>query len=120
MAKNATTPTCSMNFCYCRDRSAEPNSAIKPPPTTSCAVVPKKFDGVATRLLSGVMAAFFASLERCSCINIATKDDVDDGGSLPLIRGDIIYPATDVRCTSNRREEEVHMVEDHKDVIHVK
>lgn len=125
MAKNARTQMCSMNFCYCRDRSIEPDSAVKPPPTTtSCAVVTKRFDGVATRLLSGVTAAFFASLERCSCINIATKDDVDDGGTLPLIHDDVIYPAADIRCTANLRgeeEEDHHMVEDNKDVnIHVK
>ncbi|GFQ03308.1 hypothetical protein PHJA_002474600 [Phtheirospermum japonicum] len=94
-----------MRFCYCRDRQSErPDSAVKPPPTTSCAAVPRKFDWVATRLLSGVMAAFFTSLERCSCINIATKDDVvdDDGGTLPLIPGDVIYPASDVSFTDNR------------------
>ncbi|PIM97770.1 hypothetical protein CDL12_29755 [Handroanthus impetiginosus] len=120
MAKNASsTPNCSMNFCYCRDRSIQPGSSVKPPTTTSCAPAPRKLDKVAVRLLSGVTAAFFASLERCSCINIATKDDVDDGGSLPLIPDDVIYPAADVRFSGSAKEEENRMIEDHKDAIHV-
>ncbi|KAK4416357.1 hypothetical protein Salat_2461200 [Sesamum alatum] len=122
MAKNATTPTCNINFCYCRDRPIDPaDAAVKPQRTTTCAAAPKKFDAVAARLLNGVTAAFFASLERCSCINIATKDDVEDGGSLPLIRGGALLPAADVRFTGNRTaEEESHLVEDNKEVIHVK
>ncbi|KAL0450138.1 UNVERIFIED_CONTAM: hypothetical protein Slati_1570200 [Sesamum latifolium] len=122
MAKNATTPTCNINFCYCTDGPIDPADAVvKPPRTTTCSVVPRRFDAVAARLLNGVTAAFFASLERCSCINIATKDDVEDGGSLPLIHGGVVLPAADVRFTGNRRaEEESRMVEDNKDVIHVK
>lgn len=56
----------------------------------SCTVTPrdedpeksltKRVDGVATRLISGVAAAFFLSLERCSCLYIDTKHDSDDAG----------------------------------------
>ncbi|KAH6824427.1 hypothetical protein C2S53_002837 [Perilla frutescens var. hirtella] len=119
--KNARTPNRSMKFCYCKDRWTAPDSAVKPPATTTCAVVQRKFDGVAARFLSGFTAAFFASLERCSCINIATKDDVDDCCSLPLIPADVISPAADVRYTADSREEEDHrIVHDNKDVINVK
>ncbi|KAL9158326.1 hypothetical protein ABFS82_08G060700 [Erythranthe guttata] len=101
MAKNtATTQT------YCRDGAIEPDSAAKqPPPTTTCAVV-------VTRLFGGFTTAFFASLQRCSCINITTADDFDDDdcGSLPSIADDIMFPAADVICTSNRQEDEL---EDH-------
>ncbi|OWM70771.1 hypothetical protein CDL15_Pgr014444 [Punica granatum] len=39
--------------------------------------------------MNGVSSAFFASLERCSCIRIATKDDFgDEGNDLPLIYND--------------------------------
>ncbi|PIA29484.1 hypothetical protein AQUCO_06000087v1 [Aquilegia coerulea] len=48
----------------------------------------RKLDGVAMWLLNGVTTAFFASLERCSCINIATHDDSDDANDLPLISND--------------------------------
>ncbi|CAI9279043.1 unnamed protein product [Lactuca saligna] len=38
-----------------------------------------KIDRMATWLGSSVASAFFASLERCSCINLATShDDFDD------------------------------------------
>ncbi|KAG6394277.1 hypothetical protein SASPL_144861 [Salvia splendens] len=76
-----------MKSCYCRDRWIEADSAVKPSPTTTTrAEVHKKFDGVPAWFLGGFTAAFFASLERCSCINIATKDDFDD--SPPLIAAD--------------------------------
>ncbi|KAL5988288.1 hypothetical protein ACLOJK_036051 [Asimina triloba] len=45
-----------------------------------------KLDRVATWVGNGVATAFFASLERCSCINIATEDfDGDDANDQPLI-----------------------------------
>ena len=84
MAENTIAPTCNMKSCYCTDRWIE---AAKPLPTTTTgAAVHKKFDGVAAWFLGGFTAAFFASLERCSCINISTKDDFDD--SPPLIAAD--------------------------------
>ncbi|KAL5706682.1 hypothetical protein ACHQM5_024816 [Ranunculus cassubicifolius] len=47
-----------------------------------------KLDGVAMWLINGVTNAFFASLERCSCINIATYGDSDDANDMPLISND--------------------------------
>jgi hypothetical protein len=47
-----------------------------------------KLDGVAMWLINGVTTAFFASLERCSCIRIATEDDRDEANDLPLILND--------------------------------
>ncbi|KAF5456080.1 hypothetical protein F2P56_025592 [Juglans regia] len=47
-----------------------------------------KLDGVAMWLINGVTTAFFASLERCSCIRIATVDDSDEANDLPLIFND--------------------------------
>ncbi|PRQ27871.1 hypothetical protein RchiOBHm_Chr6g0309931 [Rosa chinensis] len=48
-----------------------------------------KVDGVGMWLINSVSAAFFASLERCSCIRIATNDDAaDDSNDLPLIFND--------------------------------
>ncbi|KAL7101550.1 hypothetical protein ACP275_08G060900 [Erythranthe tilingii] len=108
MAKNTATAQ-----TYCRDGAIEPDSAaIQPPPTTTCAVV-------VTRLFGGFTTAFFASLQRCSCINITTADDfADDCGSLPSIPDDIMFPAADVICTSNRQEDELevdHMAVDIED-----
>ncbi|KAK2991876.1 hypothetical protein RJ640_006031 [Escallonia rubra] len=49
----------------------------------------RKLDGVAMWLIHGVASAFFASLERCSCIHIATVDDGDDANEdVPLIFND--------------------------------
>ncbi|CAK9137673.1 unnamed protein product [Ilex paraguariensis] len=47
-----------------------------------------KLDGVAMWLVNGVASAFFASLDRCSCIRIATVEDGDEGNDLPLIFND--------------------------------
>lgn len=46
-----------------------------------------KLDGVAMWFVNGVATAFFASLERCSCIRIATEDDGEDN-DVPLIHND--------------------------------
>ncbi|KAB1670273.1 hypothetical protein ES319_1Z184000v1 [Gossypium barbadense] len=47
-----------------------------------------KLDGVGVWFVNGVAAAFFASLERCSCIRIATEDDGEDANDVPLIQSD--------------------------------
>ncbi|EXC21414.1 hypothetical protein L484_011856 [Morus notabilis] len=41
--------------------------------TTTC----EKINGMANLLGTYVASAFFASLERCSCINLSTTDDHD-------------------------------------------
>ncbi|KAL3713923.1 hypothetical protein ACJRO7_006288 [Eucalyptus globulus] len=49
----------------------------------------EKLNGVASWVGTSVAAAFFASLERCSCINLSTsEDDADDpteAHDLPLM-----------------------------------
>ncbi|KAI3465241.1 hypothetical protein Pfo_021904 [Paulownia fortunei] len=62
--------------------SASPR--VRPP--SSCA----KLDGVAMWLINGLTGAFFASLERCSCIRISTNEDDfgDESNNLPLIFND--------------------------------
>ncbi|KAL8225439.1 hypothetical protein R6Q57_017996 [Mikania cordata] len=65
----------------------EPNHvepSVRPPSNHGCA----KLDGVAMWLVNGVANAFFASLQRCSCIRIATVDDHEDSNDLPLIFND--------------------------------
>ncbi|GKV10398.1 hypothetical protein SLEP1_g21769 [Rubroshorea leprosula] len=63
-----------------------------------------KLDGVAMWLINGVAAAFFASLERCSCIRIATEEDGDEANDVPLIYNDGNYTRQDAAgATLNRR-----------------
>ncbi|XP_050945956.1 uncharacterized protein LOC103482984 [Cucumis melo] len=38
----------------------------------------EKLNGMATWVGTSVASAFFASLERCSCINLSTSDDHED------------------------------------------
>ncbi|KAH0457553.1 hypothetical protein IEQ34_012868 [Dendrobium chrysotoxum] len=45
----------------------------------------RMIDRVTSWVGNGVATVFFASLERCSCINIMTDDDYDDPTDLPLI-----------------------------------
>ncbi|KAK6939740.1 hypothetical protein RJ641_029271 [Dillenia turbinata] len=65
-----------------------------------------KLDGLAMWLISGVAAAFFASLERCYCIQIATKDDADDANDLPLIFNDGNVREEGTGSVSRRRKVE--------------
>ncbi|KAG8377556.1 hypothetical protein BUALT_Bualt08G0045400 [Buddleja alternifolia] len=65
--------------------TSSPGTRVRPP--TGCA----KLDGVAMWLINGLTGAFFASLERCSCIRISThEDDFGDetDHDLPLIYND--------------------------------
>ncbi|WAH45032.1 hypothetical protein NZD89_29175 (plasmid) [Alicyclobacillus fastidiosus] len=82
----ATTSTGCSSFFNLRGSQVEPR--VRSPPghgSPAC----QKLDGVATWFIHGVSSAFFASLERCSCIRIAThEDDGDDAKDLPLIFND--------------------------------
>ncbi|KAF5739844.1 hypothetical protein HS088_TW12G01055 [Tripterygium wilfordii] len=51
----------------------------------------RRLDGVAMWFINGLASAFFASLERCSCIRITTEDDGDDANEAPLIYNDGNY-----------------------------
>ncbi|KAF8406180.1 hypothetical protein HHK36_008260 [Tetracentron sinense] len=80
-----TTSTTCTSFFNLRDTSVEPRvSASMSNSSPRCG----KLDGVAMWLINGVATAFFASLERCSCIHIATEDDSDEANDLPLICND--------------------------------
>ncbi|GKD17345.1 hypothetical protein Tco_1206503 [Tanacetum coccineum] len=74
----ATTTT----FFHTRTGQVEPR--VRSTSNDGCA----KLDGVAMWLMNGVANAFFASLQRCSCIRIATVDDHEDLNDLPLIFND--------------------------------
>ena len=81
-ATTSSTTSCTTLFGV-RSNPVEP-SKVRP----GCG----RLDGVAMWLVNGVTAAFFASLERCSCIRIATADDDgDDANDLPLIFNDGNY-----------------------------
>lgn len=110
MKKTERAPACSLELCWCQKNSVvtprdEPEKSI----TDYGKVVSKKVDGVATRLISGVAAAFFISLERCSCVYIDTKHDSEDGGSSPLMITEI------GKVTNPLFAEEVE--EEHKPVV---
>lgn len=57
-------------------------SSAAPRAARGCA---NKLDGVAMWLVNGITGAFFASLERCSCIRISTYDDEFGDEANPLI-----------------------------------
>lgn len=52
----------------------------------------EKLDMVANWVGSNVASAFFASLERCSCINLSTTDldDEDENDDRPLVHSEPI------------------------------
>ncbi|EXB63116.1 hypothetical protein L484_001734 [Morus notabilis] len=81
----ATSSSCS-GFFNLRSNSVDPK--VRSSSSHGSAPGCGKLDGVAMWLINSVTAAFFASLERCSCIRIATVDDVDDANDLPLIFND--------------------------------
>ncbi|XP_020984660.1 uncharacterized protein LOC107461247 [Arachis duranensis] len=66
-----------------------------------------KLDGVAMWFINGVTMAFFASLNRCSCIRIATdeEDDGEDANDLPLMfnDGNIRHDGVSAVGTASRR-----------------
>lgn len=71
------------NLWWCRCRPPEPETGVDTSTTTKdapAATTPgcKLLDGLVGWIFHNVAAAFFASLERFSCINIDTKDDLDD------------------------------------------
>ncbi|PSS17309.1 Mixed-linked glucan synthase [Actinidia chinensis var. chinensis] len=85
----ATTSSSCSGFFNIRANPVEPRVRSSPRHGSSgCA----KVDGVAMWFINGVASAFFASLDRCSCIRIATHEDaVDDANDVPLIFNDGNY-----------------------------
>ncbi|KAB5568850.1 hypothetical protein DKX38_002643 [Salix brachista] len=102
----ATTSTNCSSFFNLRSNSVETRVRI----STSHGSSPGcgKPDGVAMWFINGVASAFFASLERCSCIRIATEDDGDGANDAPLIlndgntryHGDLLGPGLDEEAAS--------------------
>ncbi|OVA10676.1 hypothetical protein BVC80_53g4 [Macleaya cordata] len=85
---STTTSNCTSFFNF-RGTSVEPRVRSSSNHGSSSPAGCSKLDGVAMWFINGVAAAFFASLERCSCINIATEeDDSDDANDIPLIYND--------------------------------
>ncbi|XVE70215.1 hypothetical protein DITRI_Ditri10aG0055200 [Diplodiscus trichospermus] len=88
-ATTSTTCSCS-GFFNLRSNNVEPrmvrpsSSSHDSPAAGGCG----KLDGVAMWFINGVTAAFFASLQRCSCIRIATEDDSEEANDVPLIHSD--------------------------------
>ncbi|CAI9115999.1 OLC1v1017035C1 [Oldenlandia corymbosa var. corymbosa] len=87
----ATSSSSSSSFFNLRPNEAAAVKVRSPP---SCGGggggAGGRIDGMAMWIINGVATAFFASLERCSCIRIATVDDGDgdDSNDLPLIFND--------------------------------
>ncbi|XP_038897735.1 uncharacterized protein LOC120085674 isoform X2 [Benincasa hispida] len=82
----AITSTCS-SFFSIRSNSMEPR--LRTSSSSHGSPACGKLDGVATWLINGFVTAFFGSLERCSCIRIATaEDDGDEANDVPLIPND--------------------------------
>ncbi|KAF0909967.1 hypothetical protein E2562_001220 [Oryza meyeriana var. granulata] len=72
-----TSPRCAP-FCG-RSGAGAPRTRRPPSSETgqqgSCG---RPLDRVAGWVGGGIAAAFFASLERCSCVNVRTHDELDD------------------------------------------
>ncbi|KAI3806651.1 hypothetical protein L1987_22563 [Smallanthus sonchifolius] len=103
MAATTTTSSNCATFFHTGPNHVEPR--VRPPSSHGCA----KLDGVAMWLMNGVANAFFASLQRCSCIRIATVDDHEDSNDLPLISndGNLRHDGGDAAaagCTGSRRK----------------
>ncbi|KAI3732960.1 hypothetical protein L1987_64173 [Smallanthus sonchifolius] len=100
------TTTSSNCTAFFRTRPNHVEPRVRPPSTHGCA----KLDGVAMWLMNGVANAFFASLQRYSCIRIATVDDHEDSNDLPLIfnDGNLLHDGGDAVAAggpSSRRKE---------------
>ncbi|CAB4266168.1 unnamed protein product [Prunus armeniaca] len=79
------TTTSSSNFFNLRSTTTSVHPKSRPSSSHDSSHGCGKVDGVAMWLINSVTTCFFASLERCSCIRIATQDDGDDCNDLPLI-----------------------------------
>ncbi|KAL4604279.1 hypothetical protein ACB092_10G181500 [Castanea dentata] len=88
MAATTTSTSCSTCFNF-QSKTVEPRPLTSSSSSSHGSPGCGKLDGVAMWFINGVTTAFFASLERCSCIRIATnEDDGDEGNDLPLILND--------------------------------
>ncbi|KAJ8541210.1 hypothetical protein K7X08_002026 [Anisodus acutangulus] len=98
MSATTTTTSCG-GFFNLRPSSVEPSIRSSSATTPGCG----KLDGMAMWFINGVSAAFFASLERCSCIRIAThEDEGEDANDLPLMYNDANYGISNSSSCSRR------------------
>ncbi|CDP01020.1 unnamed protein product [Coffea canephora] len=86
-ATTSSSSSCATCFNHGAN-SVETKMARSSPNNHGCSPGCGRLDGVAMWIINGVASAFFASLDRCSCIRIATVDDTDDSNDLPLIFND--------------------------------
>ncbi|GMI82717.1 hypothetical protein HRI_001941000 [Hibiscus trionum] len=114
-ATSSTTSNCS-GFFKLRSNNVEPrlvrpsSAATRGSPSAACG----KLDGVAIWFINGLATAFFASLERCSCIRIATEDDGEEANDVPLIHsdGNMKHDAGTRRRTRKGKKVEGALLED--------
>ncbi|KAH7520330.1 hypothetical protein FEM48_Zijuj08G0132600 [Ziziphus jujuba var. spinosa] len=71
------------NLWYCKGSPPEPETRLQQTPVESTCATPvvsgcKTLEGWVGWIFHNVAVAFFSSMERFSCINIDTKDDIDD------------------------------------------
>ncbi|OMO70831.1 hypothetical protein COLO4_28471 [Corchorus olitorius] len=97
----ATTSSCSSFFNLRSTSANEPR--VRTQTTHGSSSGCGKLDGVAMWFINGLASAFFASLERCSCIRIATEDDGEEANDVPLIHSDGNYGRHDGGVISRRR-----------------
>ncbi|TKY74955.1 hypothetical protein E2542_SST03720 [Spatholobus suberectus] len=84
MAATTSSSSCS-GFFSLRSPNPVRDSSSSGQGSSGCG----KFDGVAMWFINGVTMAFFASLNRCSCIRIATEEDGEDANDdMPLMLND--------------------------------
>ncbi|XP_045800181.1 uncharacterized protein LOC123894270 [Trifolium pratense] len=107
MAATTTSSTCTSFFNF-RSSSSNPSDQSfrvrdSSSQTSSASNCSGKLDGVAMWFINGVTMAFFASLNRCSCIRIATEEDGEDANDLPLVFNDGNLRHDGVAGTTSRR-----------------
>ncbi|KAL5218052.1 hypothetical protein ABZP36_018736 [Zizania latifolia] len=79
---------------FCGHSGGAPRTRRRPPSAAAAwqqGGCGRPLDRVAGWVGGGIAAAFFASLERCSCVNVRTHDDLDDeqrDSEAPLIMFD--------------------------------
>lgn len=84
---------CTNYWCYFK---GNPTQVMKPPADTiqpMATVSPGSCVPPCKKLVNGVAAVFFTTLEWCSCVYTGTIDDTDDDtNQLPLIRSNEHLP----------------------------
>uniref|UniRef100_A0A0D9VXC5 Uncharacterized protein n=1 Tax=Leersia perrieri TaxID=77586 RepID=A0A0D9VXC5_9ORYZ len=81
MQGGITSPGVSSPRCAPFCGAGAPRTRRRRPPSSSAGQgggCGRPLDRVASWVGGGIAAAFFASLERCSCVNVRTHDELDD------------------------------------------